>query len=292
MFQIAQNVGDLQSGFITTYSSATSIACSGVAQSTDDTFNNGLMRVMGGTTYATISDYTGSTRTFTLASPGLTTATGKVVQWIGFNAQKRSALFEAVNAAIRDTWDGTFYRETRDTRATASITLASGTTRYSLPSNVGKLIQVGIQYTTITGVNWFDPGGMYQVYGEEGAYTIEFLPGFSGQTVRAWTQNVHFTNRTTYQTFADAYTSQPLLLRYYEREPEVDAEDDTTRLPLNYLGWAGADYYGQWLLANGTDADRAVLNVSLPQIQAQAARAKSQLSITKPKPRQSVELDF
>ena len=293
MAQIAHNCGDLLTEVITSYASDTSFVCGRLAETTDDTYNYGLMRKLGGSTYATISDYVGSTKTFTLAGSGIATlsAAGDIVQWFGFNMQKRGALFEAVNAAIRDA-RGTFYREVRDTRAGASITLAAGTNVYALPTTLGKLLQVGIQTATTEGIVWYDPHNIYRVYGQEGAYSIEFMPNYHGTQYAAWSSRVHLAAAQSYGTFADAFSAQPLLLRYLTFEPEVTGESDTTQLPLNYLGWVGANYYSQWLLANGSDDDRRVLNVHLPQIQANAARAMSQLSLTKPKLYHTAQTDW
>lgn len=295
MFQVAHNAGDLLTAVLTTYTSDTSFACAGLAEATDDTYNSGLIRMMGGSAYATISDYTGSSRTFTLAGSGIAalSAAGDIVQFCGFNMQKRGALFESINSAIRDSW-GDFTRETVVDRSAATLTLAAGTQAYSLPSDVGQLAAIGIQPTTLDTIAWFDPLQVWRVEGEEGAYTLRFLPNFGASTLPqapAWSARVTLGNSG--QTFADAYSGQPLCLRYYGREPELTSESaGTTRLPLNYLGWVGADYYSQWLLANGSDDDRRVLNVSLPQIQRNAQRARAQLTLTKPKIRQPIELDF
>ena len=293
MAQIAQNVGDMLTAVITNYSSDTSFICGRLAETTDDTYNYGLMRKLGGSTYAVISDYAGSTRTFTLAGSGITalSAAGDIVEFFGFNMMKRGALFNAVNAAIRDS-KGAFYRDTEVNRSSATLTLAAGTNTYSLPSDCAKLLQVGIQPTTRDGITWFDPLKVWRVYGEEGAYTLEFLPNYNGTNYATWSSRVQIAPRGGYGTFADAFATEPLCLKYVSFEPEVTAESDTTRLPLSFLGWVGADYYSQWLLANGSDDDRRVLNVHLPQIQQNAMKARAQLTLTKPRMYQPAMVDF
>jgi hypothetical protein len=296
MFAIARHCGDVQDAFVTGVTTpATVIVCGqlfqNLYQTNDDAFNNGLIRIKGGSVIATISDYAGSTRTFTLGGTGLVgIAAGNGVEFTGFNPGQRHGLFNAVNEAIRESW-GDFYVETQTDRADAVLTLTSGTNEYSLPAACAKLLRVGIQRTTRDGITWFDPLQSWRVTGEEGAYTLTFLPGFSGNTAPAWSSRVRQPG-TTNGTFADAFANEPLCLHYIAREAEVTTEAGTTKLPLNYVEWVGAEKYLLNRLAVASDNEKRTLNVLLPQIQAQASRARAQLRLTKKRIPTTVELDF
>ena len=296
MFAIARHCGDVQDAFVTSVSTPATVFLCGqlfqnLFQTNDDAFNNGMIRLKGGSVIANIADYAGSTRTFTLTSPGLIgIAALNGVEFTGFNPGQRGGLFAAVNEAIRESW-GDFYAETITDRADAVLTLASGTNEYALPAACSKLLRVGIQRTTRTGIVWFDPLQIWRVSGEEGAYTLNFLPGFAGNTTPAWSDRVRYPG-TVGGTFADAFSNEPLCLHYIGREAEVTTESGTTKLPLNYVEWVGAEKYLLNRLAVASDNEKRTLNVLLPQIQAQAQRARAQLRLTKSRIPTTVELDF
>jgi hypothetical protein len=298
MFAIANHCGDVQYARVTSVTTpATVFTCTeatggqNLAQTTNDVFNYGSIRLLGGSVYARIDDYVGSTRTFTLNGAGLVgIAAGNQVQFTGFNAQQYGLLFAAVNETIRESW-GDFYVETMTDRADAVLTLASGTNEYSLPAACAKLLRIGIQRTTRTGIEWFDPMQIWRVSGEEGAYTLNFLPGFAGPTTPAWSSRVRQPG-TVSGTFADAFANEPLCLHYIGREAELTSTGGTTKLPLNYVEWVGAEKYLLSRLAVASDEEKRSLNILLPQIQAKAAAAKAQLRLTKKRLPSTVELDF
>jgi hypothetical protein len=252
-----------------------------------------LIRMKNGTVIAGIADYVGSTRTFTLLSPGLVgiTAGGNGVEFIGFHPGQRNALYHVINETIRESWSDGFYVETQTDRADAVLTLASGTNEYALPTACSKLLRVGIQRTTRDGIVWFDPMQNWRVAGEEGALILNFLPGFAGNTTPAWSSRVRQPGLTR-GTFADAFANEPLCLHYIGREPEVTGETGTTKLPMYYMEWVGAELYLLGRLATASDNEKRMLNVLLPQIQNRAAKARAQLRLTKQRIPTTVELDF
>jgi hypothetical protein len=296
MFAIARHCGDVQDAFVTSVSTPATVFLCGqlfqnLFQTNDDAFNNGMIRLKGGSVIANIADYAGSTRTFTLTSPGLVgIAALSAVEFTGFNPGQRGGLFAAVNETIRESW-GDFYVETQTDRSDAVLTLTSGTNEYALPAACSKLLHIGIQRTTRDGITPFDPMGIWRVEGEEGALVLRFLPGFSGNTAPAWSSRVRQPG-TTNGTFADAFANEPLCLHYIGREAEVTTEAGTTKLPLNYVEWVGAEKYLLNRLAVASDNEKRTLNVLLPQIQAQASRARAQLRLTKKRIPTTVELDF
>jgi hypothetical protein len=298
MFAIARHCGDVQDAFVTSVTTpATVFVCAqmfqNLFQTNDDAFNQGLIRMKNGTVIAGIADYVGSTRTFTLLSPGLVgiTAGGNGVEFIGFHPGQRNALYHVINETIRESWSDGFYVETQTDRADAVLTLASGTNEYALPTACSKLLRVGIQRTTRDGIVWFDPMQNWRVAGEEGALILNFLPGFAGNTTPAWSSRVRQPGLTR-GTFADAFANEPLCLHYIGREPEVTGETGTTKLPMYYMEWVGAELYLLGRLATASDNEKRMLNVLLPQIQNRAAKARAQLRLTKQRIPTTVELDF
>jgi hypothetical protein len=81
-------------------------------------------------------------------------------------------------------------------------------------------------------------------------------------------------------------------LHYIGREAEVTAETGSTKLPMYYLEWVGAELYLLGRLATASDNEKRMLNVLLPQIQNRAAKARAQLRLTKQRIPTTVELDF
>ena len=297
MFAIAEHCGELNYATVTSVGTpGTVFTCAqlfqNLYQTTDDAFNFGQMRLRGGSTYVRIDDYVGSTRTFTLNGSGLSGITaGNEVHFTSGNPRVQANLFNAVNAAIRESW-GDYNRETITNRADAFLTLASGTNEYTLTSTIGKLIRIGIQPTTRDGIMWFDPLNIWRVEGEEGDYKLHFLPGYSGTYSAAWSSRVRQPGLGSYGTFADAFAGEPLCLHFIEREPEMTGAGSETRLPMTYMEWVGSEKYLLNRLAIASDEEKRTLNILLPQVQQKAAQARAQLRLTKRRPPTTVELDF
>ena len=278
---MARVCGELYSGIVTTATSATSMACAGIAETSDDAYNGGIAWELGGSVFANISDYTGSSKTFTLTSPGLTSiAAADRLVW-AWTADKYAQAFEAMNAAIfesRDQW----WRDVKQTRATATdITLASGDHSYDLPAACLRLIAIGIQPTTTNSARWYDPfEANATVVGQPGAFTLDFGP-YSGAGMPAWSSRVQIPPRYGYESFADAWANEPLLLHYETWETAFTAGSSTTQLPLDYMIWVSAEKYMQGRLAGASANERAQLNMQLPQVQSEAAKARGRLKLIK-----------
>jgi hypothetical protein len=278
---MARVCGELYSGIVTTDTSDTSVACAGIAEASDDAYNGGIAWELGGSVFATISDYTGSTKTFTLASPGLVSiVAGDRLVW-AWTADKYTQAFEAANAAVyesRDQW----WRDVKQTRATATdITLASGDHSYDLPAACMRLMEIGIQPTTSNSAQWFElERAGATVVGQPGAFTLDFGP-YSGAGMPAWSDQVQLAPRYGFESFADAWANEPLLLHYETWESAMTSGSGTVQLPLDYMMWVGAEKYIQGRLAGASANERAQLNMHLPQVQTEAAKARGRLKLIK-----------
>lgn len=294
LMKLARDVGEMKSAWITTYTSATSFACAGLAEATDDTYNGALLREKGASVYGGVSDYTGSTKTFTIGAPGISgLAAGDLVEFAWWNADKRAAAWEAINEAIRESWS-VWSQDIEVDAASATITLASGTHTYSLPSGVGQLLKVGIQSASTDPITWFEPfAANFEVYGQEGAYTLAFRPGFQrgGLAIAGeWSSRVRLASASL-GTFADAFAGEALCLKYVTRESELTSETGTTQLPLDYF-WTASAHYAENQLNDASRLDLVTANVSVPQIQKRALEAVNRLARTKKRPEQTVALKW
>ncbi len=292
LFKIAQDCGEIASEFISSVTSQTVLVCRGLGQDEHATFKYGLARVVG-KGIRQITAWNHATDTLTLSGAfDSNVAAGEVIQAAWADASRRNLAFAAINEAIRQSWDW-WQRDTEVDRGAATITLTSGTHTYSLPSGVGKLLKVGIQPATTDPIYWFDPfEAKWDVYGQEGAFTLAFRPGFAGTGAgyAQWSSRVRLGGSAG--SFADAFTGEPLCLKYFGREPELTAETGTTQLPLDYFTLASVLYL-QARLKGMTDANEiALARILLPQLMAQAEQAKSRLALTKPRPQQAARLQW
>lgn len=281
--EMARICGELYSGLVTTATSATSIACAGIVETADDAYNGGIAWELGGSVYATISDYTGSSRTFTLASPGLTSiAVGDRLVW-AWTADKYTQAFNAMNLVVgSDSWEQ-WGREVKQNRSTATdITLAAGDNFYDLPAACHRLKKVGIQPTTTSAPSWFELEEVGAVIvGQEGAFTLEFS-GYGGVGDPAWSSRARTEPLSTFSSFPDAWANEPLLLWYETKETALSAASGTTQLPLDYVSWCASEKYLEARLAGAGQNERQQLNMLLPQVQREAAKARARLKISKP----------
>jgi len=290
LFAVARAIGKTTNAYVTTGGTTTAIA-TGLQETTDSTFVGAIAHVMGNsTTYATVTAYNGTNKQLTF-STSLATSIGSRLQLAMYDADMFAGVFDACNEMIRSSW-GQYYTETVVDRNSAGITLAANTHSYALPAAVSQLVQIGIQATPTADIVWFDPLDIWRVEGQEGALTLRFLSGYGGGGEGEWSSRVHLDGYSSYGSFADVWTTQPLCLRYYGREPEMTSETGTTSLPLDYASWVTAESYVQTYLANASQNTARVMNVFLPQIQQKALQAKARLRLTKPSRMQTVTLDY
>lgn len=272
LFKIAADCSELQTEYIAGVTSQTALIVRGIERDPHTSLAYGLARIVGSGASGNrqITAWNPGTQTVTLASAFATTAAvGNVLQVLGADARRRGLMFDAINEAIRQSW-GVFGRETK---GATSVTLDSGDALYDLPTDVGELWQVGV----LESAGHYDMRpemNLWRMGGNAGAYTIEFLQNGG--------------------TFLPAkWAGQTLYAHYLDKEPEVDAESDTTRLPLDYFNLASYLYLlkrGAPLLPEG-DAGKSLLQdyqTKLGQLKADADAARVRLMKGKPRRPQNV----
>lgn len=262
LFYLAQALSELKSARVTARTSDTVFACGNLSETTDDTYNYGLLRKEGGTTYVVISDYVGSSKQFTVGA-GLTIAVGDLVEFCWWNADKFSAARAAINEAIRLSWDY-WHRQVIVEAASSGITLAAGDDEYDLPAACDSLMEVGTGANPIYWIAPVEPTGRvnYRVEGQTGALVLRFSEQYSREG-----------------TIADVFTGGGLALHYRTREPEI-AETGDTQLPLGYFAVA-AWIYARQALNDASRLDLQTASINLPQLEAAAQTELNRLGINK-----------
>lgn len=262
LFKVAEDLKETKSGFVTHRTSDTVFRCGGLTNTTDDFYNYGLMREVGGSTIVTITDYAGTNREFTVGS-GLTVAVGDQMEFCWWNADKRNTAIAASNEAIRMSWDF-FHREVVVEAASSGITFAAGDDDYDLPEACDALLEIGVGANPIS---WFPPveqnGQLnWRTEGQPGALVLRLAEKF---------------NRVG--TIADNYPSQGAALHYRTREAEI-APGGTTQLPLNYFTVA-AWIYARQALNKASRLDLQTASVNIPQLEQAARMEIERLSVGK-----------
>ncbi len=265
LFKVARDVGALKAAWITSKTDVDTFACAGLTEDSDDFYNRALIRRQGGSTYATVNDYTGSTKTFDV-SADLSISVGDLVEFCWWNPDERSAAFAAINEAIRAAFPF-WYREVV-TEAASGITLAAGDDDYDLPAACDALMAVGVGADPILWIPAVEPDGRenYRVEGQPGAFVLRLARRYS-----------------RVGSIADEYDTQNLALHYATKEPELTSETGQTQLPLDYFTIASSIYVRQGL-NDASRLDLVVQNVNLPQIQLAAEQALQKLGIIKRPP--------
>lgn len=281
LFEMANHVNEIQGDVITTYTSSTSFVCAGVAETTPNAFRGGLIREVGGVLIGTIIAFNGTTKEFTLFGSGVANLQlGDRVEWCFWDGNKYNAAVKAYNDAIRSQED-VWFQEVKQAAADSTITLDSQTFAYALPTDVHKLIKIGVYVAASMEPQWLDPMDIWEVIGQEGAFTLQFLPNMGGGTVAAWDSRVHYPVISGGGTLAQFYANRPLLLWYEKKESALVSLTDTTQMPLDSLVWKASDLYLQSRLPSIGPDEARNLNIALPQIQANAIAARSRLKRVK-----------
>jgi hypothetical protein len=268
LFKIARDVGELKSAFITGVTNPTTFACAGLTEDTNDFYKNALGRLQGGSTYARVTGYTGSTKTFvTSSSPDLSPSTSNLFQLAWWNADKRGAAWEAINEAIRASYPF-WYREVVTEAASSGITLAAGDDDYDLPAACDALLAIGVGANPIYWIPAVEEDGRenYRIEGQAGAFVLRLMPRYSRNG-----------------SIADEWNGQNIALHYATREPELTAETSLTQLPLDYF-WVASENYLEGQLPKTSRVDLALANVNIPQVQQAAQLAIQKLNIGKKPP--------
>lgn len=264
LFKIADDCGLYRSAFVRTVNSQTSLKLDGLSLGLHETFKYALATVNAGGVRQ-ITAYDPATETATLASGfGVTVAAGNVVKVAWWDPNLRDLAMAAIREAIRQSW-GVFGRETQ---GASSITLDANDADYVLPDTVEELWRVGILKDDGS-YDWRPPMNLWRISGEAGAYSVRFLDNGSVFLPRKWN------GRTLY-------------LWYLDKEPDVSAESDTTRLPLDYFNLASYLFLvkmGVPAVAEGQDPKAAnqSYQAKLAQLKMDADAARKRISKGRPK---------
>lgn len=169
-----------------------------------------------------------------------------------------------VTSAFADTASG------QTATLTSDITLASTTHDYALPPSTDAVLAIGISNANEP-VKWFkdtDESAKYwRVYGQKGAYRIQFDPAFHRSG-----------------SFAAVYTGSTLKLQVACREPELTSlTTSTCQLPLDYFIVASLAY-NMRQLQTASREDLVTANVAVPLVQEQARLQLQSMGIGKRPP--------
>lgn len=239
-----------------------------LTDSTADLYNGALAQF--GSQIKAVTDYDGALFKVTTEAafnpaptPADATHGGDYLHIAWWRSKKRGMAFWAIQEAVRLSYPW-WFRETFVLDAAATITLASGTYTYALPTDVKELFRVGIDDGS-GNIRWTAPENVWRVTGEPGALNVRFYTGMRGGN------------------FADTYSGDKLCLHYAAAEPVPTAETDSVELPIEYFRVAAA-LYDERLLRSATDSDLRRLSVALPQEQGNARDALAHLGLVKQRP--------
>ena len=271
LFKIAEEVGELRGRQVTTANTTTSFTCASVTEA--DSFKYARARVLGKGKSAVSANTSGGVFT---VSPAFSSApaAGDVLELCWQQENKRGLALAAMNEAIRAAYPY-WYRETVVDQSAATLTLASNTDRYALPTAIDALIAVGIQTSANVPIKWQTAVDkktkerIYTVEGQAGAYYIRFHPTF----LRGL-------------GYHEVNTGKKLCLWYATREPELTALTSATcQLPLDYFIVAAEIYRRRELNPGRTSPSQLqAASIALPQIQQVAQMELQRLGIGKRPP--------
>lgn len=269
LFKIAEEIGKTRSAHITTATSTTQVTCAGLSGiATSNQYRYGLARILGkGISVVQTNDANG---VFTF-SPAFTSApvVGDTLELALWNANELGKAKEALNEAVRLSYPY-WYQETIYDNSASTITLATATDSYTLPSNTSAVIAVGVQATNQP-IKWITPYNQqtkqkaWTVEGQAGAYVIRFHPHYARVG------------------FHQMYSGKKLCYWIAIRESEFAALTGTTQLPVDYFT-VGAEVYRRRELNDATRAELAAASVALPQLQQVAQTELQRLGIGKRPP--------
>lgn len=251
-----------QTAFVRTVNSQTSLVVTGISMGPRETFKYALATTPGGG-IRTVTAHQIASETLTLASGfDVTVAAGNLLQVAWWDPKARVAALAAINEAIRQSW-GTFGRESQ---GATSITLDAGDADYVLPDTIAELWRVGILLPDGS-YDWRAPRDLWRISGEAGAYNLRFLDNGSVFLPSAW-------------------DGETLYAWYLSKEPEIDAESDTTRLPLDYFSLASYLYLLRRGIPETKDGDPKLAaqsySAKLAQLKMDADAARKRLARGRP----------
>ncbi len=265
LWRVAEATHKVRSSFVTTVASSTVLTCIGQEENANGAYNHALATIPGkGLT--TVLDYDGMSKTFTLASPGLSgAAEGDLLMLAWWNPDERARAWAAINRAIEESYPD-FWLEREVSAAESGITLSAGQARYALPVDLGELFEIGI---VLDGGEpcWLTPADLWRQSGAPGAYELVFRTGLS------------------HGTLADACAGSGLALRYAARAPILANETETTALPLWYFDISAARYR-EAELNDAAEPDLAPAHTYLPLLQRRATEARARLGTILPRLRE------
>jgi len=265
LMKMAQDCGAIRSAFITSVVTANTVyKLTGVSLGPRETFKYALATWDGGG-IRQITAHQIASENITIASAFTTNpAAGDRIRIAWWDPDKRDAAMAAIREAIRQSW-GVFGRETI---GSLSITLSANDAEYTLPATVEELWRVGILNST-GDYDWRAERDLWRMGGEAGAYFIQFL-----------------NNKNTF--LPSSWDGETLYGWYLDKEPDISAETDTTRLPLDYFNLASYLYLvKQGAPQPGANEDARVVlqnyQSKLAQLKMDADAARLRLSKGRPK---------
>ncbi len=265
LWRVAEATHKVRSAFVTTAASATVLTCAGEDETANDAYNHALACIPG-KGIATVADYDGTSKTFTLAAPGLADAAeGDLLMLAWWNPDERARAWAAINRVIDESWPD-FWIEREVSAAESAITLAAGQVRYSLPADVGELFEIGIMLNDGEPC-WLAPVDLWRQSGAPGAYELVLCASLS------------------HGTLADACAGSGIALRYAARATTMADETGTTTLPIWYFDIAAARYR-EVEMNDAARPDLSPAHTNLPLLQRRATEARARLGAIIPRLRE------
>lgn len=266
LMYLARELREAKSEWITAAATGTyhQVITLGNSQSDANTYNYGLAEIPGADIWKVVSFDSSHILTVD-ATADTGAAAGERVALAWWKANNFDNALQAIQEAIRESYEAGWYREMIVDDAAATITLASGTDSYNLPADVTRLSRVGIEPDATSGIIWFAQENIWRDEGQEGAKTIRFYRMPQGTT------------------FPDNHDGSKLCLWYEAREPVPTNEDATgIALPTEYFRYAKYLYRLNMLNAP-SDTEMRQANLGLPQFFRTAQEACAALRLVKPR---------
>lgn len=269
LFKVARDAGETVSEFVTSASSTTVFVARGILRDPHTSYKTALTNITG-KGIRTVTAWDPQAEQLTVNSAFDTAvAANDLVELMGWDATRRGQMFAAINEAIRQSW-GKFGREVM---GSTSITLEGETASYALPTDVGELWRVGFLNDDGT-YDWRAERDLWRLTGNAGAYSIHFL-----------------NNGATFMP--SAYEGETLYAWYLSAEPEIDAETDTTYLPMDWFNLASYLYAVKMGPPTGGPDPRADVSAWQARVgQLKEDAQKAQARVLKGRPQRPVKIRY
>lgn len=262
MMFLAREVGEYRASYINAVNNSSTFVVRGLRVDPHDSLKQALVNIVG-QGYSSVASYLHASHILTTLNAYPGAVAGNLLEVAWWDAEKRGLAFGAIQEAIRESYP-LWFIEKIVPAASSTITLASGTTSYSLPSDVEELVAIGIQEAATDDIDWKPPRDQYSVEGEPGARVLRF-------------------HTSSLYDFLGRYDTDRAALWYLARESVPSDESGTTTLPLEWFRTAVEIYIRRRLpLASEEEFRRLMGLLGVAAQNAQAAR--SQITALKSRP--------